>query len=383
MVKFKLSIILGCVILPPLLYILTIQWLEHHAGNTIQADLKMVFIGDVQQLLTGSVPLKQAVQDNIDAYLRKSRWLKWGGKAVVTVKTRRDTLLYPLSDIYDDSLSELDLQPVQVAAENYRLINEDPEVSLSFKLPHNTFLTNGLLGIYILAALSVLLGYYRHWFAQYKQAAQSQDSERRRLSRIAGEYQDKLDVLSIEQDKMISELSQMTAQLNEAKNQADATEDEMIDEIVALEEKIAAKAAFQEAQQQAIDQMQEKIDQLEQKLQKERGSKRSSTDIIRKRFAVLYKNLVIHDRAVEGYLVLVDDLKIKCEEVIHQLNDDPGSVAVKRKVFGKKNRLTVLEVVFGYKGRLYFRPKGPKQSELLAIGTKNTQQKELEYLDRL
>ena len=383
MVKFKLSIILGCVILPPLLYILTVQWLEHHAAVTLQEDLENIFIGDVQQLLTGSIPMQQAVQANIDAYLHESRWLKWGGKAVVTVKTRRDSLLYPLSDLYDDNMSELELQPVQVAAENYRLINEDPEVSLSFKLPHNTLLTNGLLGVYILAALSVLLGYYRHWFAQYKQAEQSQESERRRLSRVAGEYQDKLDVLSIEQDKMTRELGQMTAELNAARNQADATEDEMIEEIVALEDKITAKAAFQEAQQQAIEKMREKIDQLEQKLQKERGYKRSSVDIICKRFSALYKNLVIHDRAVEGYMALVDDLKIKCEEVIHQLNDDPGSVAVKRKVFGKKNRLTVLEVVFGYKGRLYFRPKGPNQSELLAIGTKNTQQKELEYLDRL
>ena len=357
--------------------------MEHYAGKSIQAGLEKVFIGDIQLILSGSVPLQQAIQTNVDAFLNENRWLKWGGKAVVTVKTQKDTLLYPLSVQYDDNPSGLGNQPVQVAAENYRLINEGPQVSLSFKLPHNTVLTNGVLGVYILAALCVLFGYYRFWSARYRQAARSQDNERQRLSEAASAYRDKLDVLAAERDKMTRELDQMASVLNQAKKSADANEEEMIDEIVALEEKIAAKAAYQEAQQQAVAEMQDKIDQLERRLEKDRRSKRSPADITHKRFAALYKNLVIRDRAVEGYLDLVDDLKIKCEEVIHQLNDEPDSITVKRKVFGKKNRLTVLEVVFGYKGRLYFRPKGPNQSELLAIGTKNTQQKELEYLDRL
>jgi hypothetical protein len=39
----------------------------------------------------------------------------------------------------------------------------------------------------------------------------------------------------------------------------------------------------------------------------------------------------------------------------------------------------VLEVLFGYKGRLYFRNTRDKQVEVLAIGTKNTQSRELEF----
>jgi hypothetical protein len=66
-----------------------------------------------------------------------------------------------------------------------------------------------------------------------------------------------------------------------------------------------------------------------------------------------------------------------------QLNEDPAAVNIKRKVFGKKNRITVLEVVFGYKGRLYFRIKADHQAELLTIGTKNSQQQDLAYLDKL
>ena len=74
---------------------------------------------------------------------------------------------------------------------------------------------------------------------------------------------------------------------------------------------------------------------------------------------------------------------MKAEEVIHQLNEDPGLVRIKRKVFGHKGHETVLEVLFGYKGRLYFRNDKDKGIEVLAIGTKNTQARELEFLARL
>ena len=43
----------------------------------------------------------------------------------------------------------------------------------------------------------------------------------------------------------------------------------------------------------------------------------------------------------------------------------------------------MLEVIFAYKGRLYFRNTKDKRVEVPAIGTKNTQARELEYLAKL
>jgi len=40
-------------------------------------------------------------------------------------------------------------------------------------------------------------------------------------------------------------------------------------------------------------------------------------------------------------------------------------------------------VMFGYKGRLYYRRIRGNKIEILAIGTKNTQAKELEFLSNL
>ena len=66
-----------------------------------------------------------------------------------------------------------------------------------------------------------------------------------------------------------------------------------------------------------------------------------------------------------------------------QLHDDPKRVPIKRKVFGKKNRETVFEVLFAYKGRLYYRYTQEQKPEIVAIGTKHTQSKDLAFIDQL
>jgi hypothetical protein len=56
---------------------------------------------------------------------------------------------------------------------------------------------------------------------------------------------------------------------------------------------------------------------------------------------------------------------------------------VKRKVFSRKSNLTALETVFAYKGRMYWRKDAEGKVEVLAIGTKNTQNKDLAFLESL
>lgn len=74
---------------------------------------------------------------------------------------------------------------------------------------------------------------------------------------------------------------------------------------------------------------------------------------------------------------------MKAEEVIHYFNEDPGLFRIMRKEFGHKDHQTVLELLFGYKGRLYFRNSKDRGVEVLTIGTKNTQAREFEFLAKL
>ena len=383
MVKFRFSIVLLCVILPPVLYVFCVQGVERYAEKQVLSQLEATYLGDTRLLFDGSITLQEAVRLNIDRYLNRSRWLKWGGRAVVTVQTKRNVLIYPLIYTDENAAPAHESTPFDIATENYRLINEGLELSLDFKLPYNTPIPNAILVVLMVISLGALLSYYRHWSLRYRRESDQRTIELERLAKADAEYRRQLESLQKERARMSADIDRMRADLAREKEKAETSQEEMLEEIIALEEKIARKEELHDQQSLEVIELQEKLEQLDQPHSKENNRKRKPFEIAHKRFTTLYKNLDIHDRAVEGYLTLTEDLKLKCEEIMVQLNEDPVSVQIKRKVFGKKNRVTVLEVVFGYKGRLYFMPKGEKRAELITVGTKNSQQQDLAYLERL
>ncbi|MEZ4577466.1 MAG: hypothetical protein R2861_15945 [Desulfobacterales bacterium] len=97
----------------------------------------------------------------------------------------------------------------------------------------------------------------------------------------------------------------------------------------------------------------------------------------------MYKNIELTHRALGALTNMTEDMSLKAEEIIHQLNSDPDLVSVKRKVFSKKGKTTSFEVVFAYNGRLYFRKTSGNHIKILTIGSKNTQAKDLMYLDNI
>jgi hypothetical protein len=84
---------------------------------------------------------------------------------------------------------------------------------------------------------------------------------------------------------------------------------------------------------------------------------------------------------LEGFLCLTDEFQMRAEEVIHKLNEDDSQVQVRRKVFGKGGKTNVLEADFSYSGRIYLRRDSEPKTQIVAIGTKNTQKKDLAFLE--
>jgi hypothetical protein len=76
-------------------------------------------------------------------------------------------------------------------------------------------------------------------------------------------------------------------------------------------------------------------------------------------------------------------MKLRAEEGLKKLDDDPGTAGVRRKVGGLPSHLAIFELGFAGKGRIYYM-RGTKRSfRVLAIGAKNSQKTDLEYLSRL
>ena len=288
-------------------------------------------------------------------------------------------ILYP-AFFENDATSLLQPDPIQIATENYNLMHEGLILNVDLKVGHNTLISNTILIFYIFVSLIILYYHYRSGLIKAKQDDIEKEKEIDRLLGLKKIYTEKLMTLGQDRKKLTSEAKKIKNQMEDEKEKASRNEDEMIKEIVFLEKETETNLALQIKQQEEIDSLKEKIDQHTKSLQKESRQKTKNYPGIKKRFDTIYKNLSINERAINGFIDLTDDMKIKVEEIIHQLNEDPKLVSIKRKVFGKKGHETVLEVIFAYKGRLYYRKTKDNKIEVLVIGTKNTQTKDLEFL---
>lgn len=380
--NFPFRALILCVLLPPFVYVFSIQLLEKTIQASYGKSLAEVYTGDTRPLFDGSLRLQDAIRENVGAFIASRKLTHWGVRLSVSVKTTDGDYLYPYA--YDGSRSEIDSpDSIAIARENFRLLSDGLVKNVEVEIEHNTLISNLILLSCVALSLLVFMAIFRRGIKMIRQ----EDLARQQIiDNLSDERQKSLGQLQrLEgQRKLLSErVERMKTELEQERRKTTAAEDEMIDELVALEEKISENLALQESQLGEIDALKEKIRQYEKDNEAKTRQRLKGIEAIRKRFNTLYKNTAIHERAIEGFVELTDEMKIKAEEVIHQLNDNPKMVQIKRKVFGKKNRETVFEVIFAYKGRLYFRNIDGNRVEVLVLGTKLTQNRDLAFLDKL
>jgi hypothetical protein len=371
-----------CIFLPPVLYIGSALLIERHFHDQFSREIENTYIGDSRPLLEGTLTLEEAINKNINGYLADKPIIDLGLNVKVTVTSKDGKILYPAEFKSENHLG-LIRDPARIAARNFELMNEGIVLNVDTRFEHNRLLSNAILAVCISISILILYLHYRSALGKAKTEDHGKNIELDRLRELEKGNMQQLHALRQERQTLAAEFDVLKEILDDEKKKAERNEDDLIEEIEALEEKLEENLARQGNQQQEIAALEEKIRQLGQGHQKPGTLKTKSSDSLKKRFKALYKKLSFNERAIGGFLDLNEDLRIKAEEIIHQLNEAPDQVTVKRKVFGGKGRKTVLEVVFGYKGRLYFRNTGDRQIEVLAIGTKNTQARELEFLSRL
>ena len=378
---FPFKTLILCVLLPPFVYVFSVQLLEKTIQARYDEVLAATYTGDTRDLFDGSTRLKDAIRENVNTFLNSRKLPDWGVRVNVTVKTRDGIYLYP--DAYDDPKSEFSvLDSIAVARENFRLLNDGLIKMVDVEIEHNTLISNSILLSCAFVSLIVLFSIYRRGMRMMDEAEVAKQELIDGLAHQRQESLVQLERLESQRISLSSKIESMKGQLDRERQKASATEDEMMDELLALEDKISENIAQKDHHFEEINALREKIKQFEKENDAKNRQLLKGADAVRKRFGALYKNIAIHDKAIEGFVDLTEELKIKAEEVVHQLNDNPQMVQIKRKVFGKKNRETVLEVIFAYKGRLFFRKISGNRVEVLAIGTKLTQNKDLVFLDK-
>jgi predicted nuclease with TOPRIM domain len=159
--------------------------------------------------------------------------------------------------------------------------------------------------------------------------------------------------------------------------------------IQGLEEERRTLEEFLDEAVRELGQKDDEIRSLERRIKKARRSsavRESAREVetLARRLRTLYKNLEFDERAVADLVRYRDEaMKLKAEEVLKRLSDEAANVAVRRKVGGLPPHLSIFELGFAGKGRVYYTKGRHRRHRVLAMGAKNTQKTDLEYLSRL
>jgi len=263
------------------------------------------------------------------------------------------------------------------------LLNEGLDVSLDVAVSHNTMVANGLLAACVLFSLTGLAVVYRRGTRVYEQE-EAQRQHERDVIRVREEKQ-KVALTALEDQKadLAAKMEKIQSDLKAAHERAARNEADLFDEVETLENQLQQNLKQQNEQQDRVQELEDQLVQLAKEREALSAQKSKVALGLRKRMDTLYKNTSFSERSLMGLAELPESMQIKAEEVIHQLDAQADDVPIKRKVFRGKGKETVFEIVFAHKGRLYFRRTKTRKVDILAIGTKNTQEKDLIYLDRL
>jgi hypothetical protein len=378
---FPFRLLILCILLPSVFYIVSLQGISTGLEKKYFSDLTSVYLGDTTVLLQGRVRLRDMVNRNINEYFKQSHALYWGVKPNVLVTTRDDEIIYPSAFDTQARISPEDT--LDIAQENYELLNKGLNLRVDLSLSPVSLAGLSLMALYVLVDIVFLFGIYKRGLARALREEARKDSKIRELRDKERRFAERIKELDTRKGDLESKVERVKTELLQEREQASVNEDGLLDEIVTLEEQLQKTRLLQKSQRAEIDKLREQIDELSEQPVRKSAKKAKTGDNLEKRMRVLYKHLDIHDKAILGITDMAEDMRIKAEEVILQLNTDPSLVTIKRKVFGKGRKTKVLEVAFGYNGRLYFRHKPGGGIEVLCVGTKNSQAKDLDFLDRV
>lgn len=377
--SFKALLVL--VVMPPIVYVAALQTMERVLARHYLVEIEKQVPGDPQALLTGRMRLADHVEGAVSDLLADAIFRNNGVVLTVMIRTRAGYWLYPPA-YRERSGTTSDGDPIRIASDNFALLNEGLDVSLDVKIGHNTLVANCLLVTSILMALAGLAAVYRRGARQYTTEEARRQSEHDRLRVREEKQKTVLEALERQRAELAGEIDFIQGELNAVRERAERNEADLFDEVETLEQKLQNNLKQQDHQQDRIQELEDQLAQSAKARETLSQQQNKATGGLRKRLETLYKNTAFAHRALAGLAELPESMQIKAEEVIHQLNAQSDDVPIKRKLFRGKGKETVFEIVFARKGRLYFRRTKTRKVDILAVGTKNTQDKDLVYLDR-
>jgi DNA repair exonuclease SbcCD ATPase subunit len=373
------------ILLPPTLYVLTIQGLESFFQGRERARLNQILIQDYAGILEGRRTVREEVARNVAEYLRHDFKFKLGVRTNILVRTKGGQTLYPaeapteLGELgIGTGSNRVPLHFVDIAAENYRILDEGLLLTMDVKVKYNSWLSYGILLFYvfIFAALLHRLTAKRMRGNEIEYAEQKNRISE--LSRRLSELQPVLEDIEARENEHLASIDLLQGE----KEHLSKDVEDLFEEISRLESDLESQTALKYELEREVEHFRNELGDLKGRAERPRKKLNKANAAI-KRFRVLYKNLSFSDRAINGFLSLTDEFQLKAEEMIHRLNQGDSQIPIRRKVFTKGGKSNILEMDFAYSGRIYLQKDSQQKTIVLVIGTKNTQNQDLKYIETL
>jgi hypothetical protein len=382
------------------LYLLSVQVVQDLLGAHFQGAVR-----EAVRVSPLDGPIVPQIQTRLARLLRGSPWIRWGGVEVTANVIGADgqTPIYvgganlvpppPPAGGFDAAMREaIDLLP--------------PIADVSVSVPHGSLLSGGLLVGYGALLLSGLFLYQRGVARREDErmaaAVAARDEAAIRARSIEGELESvrqrlravepaersqaaAVRELQAEREQLrqkLAELAEREAQLRSGAERGA----ELAQEHQALEDLLEEALADVGQKDREIQTLQDRLARAAQGegRTRESGGRTRESERIGRRLRTLYKSLDFDERAIDDLVALGDEsLKLRAEEALKRLADEPDTAAIRRKVGGLPAQLSIFELGFAGKGRIYYCRNDRGGFRVLALGGKATQKQDLEYLSRL
>jgi hypothetical protein len=336
------------------------------------------------------------IQDEVRRSVDGSPWVRTWGVSVTPIVLGADGRILYVGGHAVRQAARLD--PVKALEEAREVLPVSTDVVTT--VPHGSLLANSALVVY--AALLVQLLFVRsraqarREAERFEAAMRARDSAAQRAQSIEGELEavrGKLSEVEPERRVHSEEIHQLERERSQLQRQLERLakrEEELRRESRAAGELHEEHQALEELLDEALRDLasrDEAIQTLETRLKRASRSPATRTresEQLGRRMRTLYKNLEIDDRAIADLVALREEaMKLKAEENLKRLSDEADNTAVRRKVGGLPPHLSIFELGFAGKGRIYYTRSRQRRFRVLLVGAKNTQKTDLEYLSRL
>ena len=380
-----------------LLYTFTIRAVESHLLSHFENRVRdAIEITDYQR------PVTTQIQMRINYIMKQSLWISIGGVNVAPTILGRDgsTLIYVSGGRSQPPAERHIYEEILLDAE--RLLPATAYLTVS--VPHNSILANSILIVYAALAMQILwlrnLANARRQKTMLEEAMENRvkteqrartieaelDQMRRQFHSIEStdpEHISEVNQLRDERKTLESKLAELESRELELRDSA-ARASELGHEIHALEDLLEEASEDLENRDDAIRDLETSLKRASKDVANQEAGRAREADVLSKRYGTLYRNIELDDRALQDIVALRDEaMKLKCEEKLKRLNDEAENVAVRRKVGGIPPHLTIFEMGFAGKGRIYYMKGSQRRFRVLNVGAKNTQNAAIEYLRKL